>query len=586
MPDGTGPTTYTAVTFAPVQSFIRSSRKLRDLYGSSLLLSHLARALHDDAQQKLGPDAVISPAAVNSTRGVPNTLLMQGAYGRSDAQAALRAAWRQVLKACRDWLEQLPVKPPDWDPGSWDASQWEAGWGASWKACENHSWELFHGQGPSIEAAEQALGEAKQQRDWEIPNWIGESSTLSSAEAVVRPRMAERQDPRDAYLHSAKLQLQKQDARDLIRALREARNLGKAFAGENEEIGLTELVKRMVTYRQIANAAFQSLSGAPPGEILPDRFERTSGRALSDQQERPETIVWFMADGDRVGDHLKRLSEGPDEVAARRAFSSTMRQWAAQLYTAVPQHMGRDRATVVYAGGDDILGALHETQPGSRDLRRDDLFRWLQVFPRLWTTNGQERLTASMGLVWADSQVPQREALQHAREAEASAKERGRNRFALRLLYASGNHLEWTCPWHWLAPILAQYRDREGRLQAGSFDANDRPGGAPKWRHLAEDLLWLQERHTIGDGIPVHDPTAGHRAQAVARGLLTAYFPRLENAIDAANAAAASSSKEAMPRLEQPEHNRRLDQWLIDLGRVMAGLERWRDCPKDSEAAA
>ena len=42
----------------------------------------------------------------------------------------------------------------------------------------------------------------------------------------------------------------------------------------------------------------------------------------------------------------------------------------------------------------------------------------------------------------------------------------------------------------------------------------------------------------------------------------------------------------AMPSLEQPEQNRRLDQWLIDLGRVMAGLERWRDCPKDSEAAA
>jgi CRISPR-associated protein Cmr2 len=559
---------------------------VRDLYGSSLLLSHLARALHDDAQQKLGPDAVISPAAVNSTRGVPNTLLIQGAYGRSDAQAALRAAWRQVLNACRDWLEQLPVKPPDWDPGSWDASQWEAGWGASWKACENHSWELFHGQGPSIEAAEQALGEAKQQRDWEIPNWIGESSTLSSAEAVVRPRMAERQDPRDAYLHSAKLQLQKQDARDLIRALREPRNLGEAFAGENEEIGLTELVKRMVTYRQIANAAFQSLAGAPPGEILPDRFERTSGRVLSDQQKRPETIVWFMADGDRVGDHLKRFSEGHDEVAARRAFSSAMRQWAAQLYTAVPNHMGRDRATVVYAGGDDILGALHETQPGSRDLRSDDLFHWLLLFPGLWKTNGQATLTASMGLVWADSQVPQREALQHAREAEASAKERGRNRFALRLLYASGNHLEWTCPWHWLAPILAQYRDREGRLQAGGVAANDRPGGAPKWRHLAEDLLWLQERHAIGDGIPAHDPTASQRAQSVAHGLLSAYFPGLEKAIDAANAAAAASSKEAMPSLAQPEENRRLDQWLIDLGRVMAGLERWRDCPKDREAAA
>ena len=35
--------TFTAVTFAPVQSFIRSSRKLRDLYDSSLLLSHLGK---------------------------------------------------------------------------------------------------------------------------------------------------------------------------------------------------------------------------------------------------------------------------------------------------------------------------------------------------------------------------------------------------------------------------------------------------------------------------------------------------------------------------------------------------------------
>jgi CRISPR-associated protein Cmr2 len=99
--------TYTAITFAPVQSFIHRSRKLRDLYGSSLLLSHLARALHDDAQAKLEAAGgfVISPAAVNSTRGVPNTLLIQGAYANGDAEQALLQAWRQALKACRDWLE-------------------------------------------------------------------------------------------------------------------------------------------------------------------------------------------------------------------------------------------------------------------------------------------------------------------------------------------------------------------------------------------------------------------------------------------------------------------------------------------------
>ena len=50
------------ITFAPVQGFISNSRKLRDLYGSSLLLSYLAKAILDDAQQRLGPDAVVSPA--------------------------------------------------------------------------------------------------------------------------------------------------------------------------------------------------------------------------------------------------------------------------------------------------------------------------------------------------------------------------------------------------------------------------------------------------------------------------------------------------------------------------------------------
>ena len=546
--------TFTAVTFAPVQSFIRSSRKLRDLYGSSLLLSHLARALYDDASLPGRGHAVISPAAVNSTRGVPNTLLVQGAYARADAEAAVLGAWRQVLKACRDWLEQkLSHKPTDWAPGHWSASDWEASWGASWKACERHSWELFLGQGDTIQAAQQALGYAKQQRAWEIPNWTGESSTLSSAEAIMRPRMAEKHDPRLADLAS-----HKEEARKLINILRHNSNLGEAFAGENEEISLTELIKRLVTYRQVASAAF----GCPAQEIIPERFAPLSGQLAADSDDQPEAIVWFMADGDKVGDHLQRLSAASDEVTARRNFSRSMRQWAEALYHDVPNEMGKERATVVYAGGDDILGALHETKPGRRDLRREDLFRWLSLFPQLWTKNGQAGLTVSMGLVWADHQVPQREALQHARDAEASAKKRGRDRFALRLVYAGGNHLEWTCPWHWFDSIRNNYRDREGRRMESA-----------KWRHLAEDLLWLQERHAIGEAIHLgatDHPSrlaANHKAEEVANGLLKAYFP---------------SWQPPGP----PEQGRRLDHWLIDLGRVMAGLERWRDGRSTEEAAA
>jgi hypothetical protein len=40
-------TIYTAITFAPVQGFIEKSRKLTDLYGSSFLLSYLAKTHRD-----------------------------------------------------------------------------------------------------------------------------------------------------------------------------------------------------------------------------------------------------------------------------------------------------------------------------------------------------------------------------------------------------------------------------------------------------------------------------------------------------------------------------------------------------------
>ena len=57
-----------------------------------------------------------------------------------------------------------------------------------------------------------------------------------------------------------------------------------------------------------------------------------------------------------------------------------------------------------------------------------------------------------MGFVWAGSQVPQRDILQHCHEAEKSAKNKGRARIAFRILFNSGNHLEWVCPW-WVLDV-------------------------------------------------------------------------------------------------------------------------------------
>lgn len=553
--------TYTALTFAPVQSFIRASRKLRDLYGSSLLLSHLARALAEDAAAK--GLKVISPASVDSSRGVPNVLVIAGDYRKGHARDALKSSWQQVLQSCRSWLEgQLEntnLAPDDW----------ERSWGSSWKACGLHAWELFHGQGDSISQARQALAVNKLQRDWSVPNWTGESSSLSSAEAVVRPTMGLVIDPRD--LHPGQVQ---EETRAFMAALRENQNLGEAFAGENEELSLTELVKRLVTYPAVAGRAFADPQGDAPDlkDLLPQRFQKlsgaASGSASGSAEQQPESTIWFMADGDSIGQYLEGLtsSYGADseaEAKALQSFSASMRQWAAGLYDQVPEQLP-NKAIVIYAGGDDVFGALHESEPGLKDLQADDLWRWLELFPEIWQQCGQENLTVSMGLVWADSAVPQREALQHVRDAEARAKQRGRDRFALRLLYASGNYLEWTCPWTWLQPIRQAYRDREGRSGDGSQPGRRRP----QWRHLADDLLWLRSRRAIGHSAsdfkgkdPALKQAADHSAREVAEALLTTYFP-------------GWLDWQQPDRPELPEKDRRLDEWLLDLGRVMAGLEK------------
>lgn len=545
--------TYTVVTFAPVQSFIRASRKLRDLYGSSLLLSHLARALADDAAAR--GLTVLSPASVDSSRGVPNVLVVTGEYRKGHARDALLASWRQVLNACRSWLEQaMPETTFVWD--------------SSWKACGQHSWELFHGQGATIQAAREALAVSKQQRDWSVPNWTGESSTLSSADAVVRPRMGEVIDPRQVDPQAAQ-----RETRQFQAVLRQ--KLGVAFAGEKEELSLPELVKRLVTYPAIMRRALATTHDPNPDLKLltPERFQKLSGS----QEDRPESIIWFMADGDSIGNHLESLAASLGEAEALQSFSAGMRTWAAGLYQQVPAVMN-NKALVVYAGGDDVFGALHEMEPGAGDLGPDDLWRWLSEFPRLWKGCGQENLTVSMGLVWADSQVPQREALQHARDAEASAKSRGRNRFALRLLYASGNHLEWSCPWSWLGLIVSHYRDREGRS-----------GERANWRHLADDLTWLRSRQAISSSRQ-GGQAGGLRAQErTARALWQSYFPGCDLPPEPPGLLHQATATAVTPfraTAQQPEDGRCFADWLLDLGRVMAAVQKWNRREQRQEVAA
>ncbi|MGG6265712.1 type III-B CRISPR-associated protein Cas10/Cmr2 [Leptolyngbya sp. AN03gr2] len=117
------PPIYTAITFAPIQGFIENSRKLRDLYGSSYLLSFLSWSVCHAAESQHFP--IISPALTNIAQGLPNVILIEGKLEAETAQTAFNQAWKCAVETCRQWIETKLVIAPNGKPWHY---HWERDW--------------------------------------------------------------------------------------------------------------------------------------------------------------------------------------------------------------------------------------------------------------------------------------------------------------------------------------------------------------------------------------------------------------------------------------------------------------------------
>ena len=222
--------TYTVITFAPVQGFIEKSRKLRDLYGGSFLLSYLADAICQAADQY--PEcSLISPALIEVKRGTPNQILIAGNFPKKEAEQVFNDSWQKVVNKCRVWIEQnLP--------------QYNYTWRREWNLWINHTWEFFWAQEDSIDCAFKSLQQKKYQRDWTGINWQGESSSLSGSDAIVWYGMTDQTHP----LYSS-ISQQNQQITEFYQQL--SQKLSNAILDETERLSIPELVKRMITLYDI-----------------------------------------------------------------------------------------------------------------------------------------------------------------------------------------------------------------------------------------------------------------------------------------------------------------------------------------------
>jgi CRISPR-associated protein Cmr2 len=519
---------YTAITFSPVQGFIEKSRKLRDLYGSSYLLSFLAWAICYVA--KRNGCHVVSPALPNVTQGMPNQIIIQGDFKEKDAESALNTAWECVIETCREWIEQQVQ----------DGYSYQS-WRRIWGLWAKYTWEFFWTQGKpgdSISDVRQQLNEKKRCRGWTGINWQGESSTLSGADAIAYPGLGYIADPRQYNYQQEKdavekfyKQLSVKLGESFIDSLRldlsptskvaRSERYGESFIVPREELSVPELVKRLITHQAIAKqliARFQQSFHVDETNLeeitqqvkeLSEDLDLESFKQLSrlsedkyidqDYQLVYETLPhqgWFQGDGDKAGDYLKRFAHQPEEAERITEFSETMRNWGKDFQKHPPNN-----CRIIYAGGDDFLGVFYDNE---KELKPQSCVDFFSTFKTdIWNqNNGQlekKKISVSVGFVWAASGIPQRDVLQHCREAEKSAKNNGRDRIAFRVLFNSGNHLEWVCPW-WLLEqgLLSSYRDRKGQQN---------------WTHLYNDVAVLESRHAFDD-----------QSTRVAFGLLEIYF--------------------------------------------------------------
>lgn len=414
---------YTAITFAPVQGFIEKSRKLRDLYGSSFILSYLAKTLCEAArnyfgyEEGRGKDPVVSPALINVTQGTPNQIIVRGEFPEKEAKKAFNKVWGDIVRECRLWVEEVCQSWIQQHLSEWvEKEEWTSDkavpWKDSWDSWKNHAWEFFVATGETISEARENLNEEKRSRSWVGVNWMGESSSLSGADAVAWPGLGRKTltvNPKqeDQKIERRVLQVNPKQEDEQIRSFyhelsykigkefidfiansegetaeflrkrykdklfnfakrfhkipvelqqEKYEQYGEAILTQREQISIPELIKRLIMLDGIAYGRL----GIPLEEI-PQSYRDLSRlvNQSSPDEQKPWT-GWFQGDGDNLGNLMKQFKRNPEtEEQKLHQFSKSMMNWGEQhLKPSVDSSSGQ----VIYAGGDDFLGVFYREQ--------------------------------------------------------------------------------------------------------------------------------------------------------------------------------------------------------------------------------
>jgi CRISPR-associated protein Cmr2 len=152
--------------------------------------------------------------------------------------------------------------------------------------------------------------------------------------------------------------------------------------------------------------------------------------------------------------------------------------------------------------------------------------------------------------------------LQHCREAEKIAKNKGRDRVTIRVVFNSGQYVQWTCPWDYLG-ILNNYCDRDNKTYQ-TWDGKD-PKQQPNWSHIYNDLAQLKSRHAFGFNDPENKAiTNGNellKNRNAALEFFDIYFPYKKDSLKQNEKSIVGAADDA----SQAQRAQAMTQWICDL---------------------
>jgi CRISPR-associated protein Cmr2 len=191
------------------------------------------------------------------------------------------------------------------------------------------------------------------------------------------------------------------------------------------------------------------------------------GKWLSGQKYQELSLPWSKWHPTQEMYEQYQLSGSPCTASGARQIelphmldlSILFSHWNELLYPLVEKH---HQGKVIFAGGDDflLLGPLTEAVSLSTDLyhlwkgQPSSLTQPLNPSVEGWVHHNEEiypvpskTMSFSLGVVIAQRRIPQSLWHRGLNQAYKRAKNAGRNRVCVQVIFNSGQTLEWVCPW-------------------------------------------------------------------------------------------------------------------------------------------